>query len=264
LAVFFAILGENPAYLWAVVAELVLIVLILGITQSGRHLHDLWLDYRLLAEQLRQIQFLAPLGRVTPSFRVPAYASESDIQASWAGWLYRALVREAGMTCARHEARFLQSFRQSLRTKVVEQAHYHASNSRSLSVLHDRLHKLGQGLFFVTLVACAGHFFASWALPAGGSHELWGRALTVLTVVLPACGAALAGIQSHGEFQRIARRSEAMAKRLRQIGSELKDTGGPPTAAELGRIAEAVAEMMTGELLDWRLIVREKPLTLPA
>jgi hypothetical protein len=269
LAVLFAVLGSAPEAHWAIRMELVLILLILVITLLSRRQrwHERWLDYRLLAEQLRQLDFVSRLGRVTPSLRVPAHASFGDPRNSWVHWLNRALVREAGMVSARLDREYLEAFRRRLLSQVVEpQARYHAQAAHTYHVMHERLHWLATGCFLLSFIGCLLDLGLYTRLPAslasfweGGSHI----GLTVSAVFFPTFGAALAGIQSQGEFHRIARRSEAMVERLREIAGRLSRPDDPWSTAALGGVAEGVAEIMTAELLDWQFIFHGKPLTLP-
>ncbi|HEU4589137.1 MAG TPA: DUF4231 domain-containing protein [Gemmatimonadales bacterium] len=269
LAVLFAVLGSAPGAGWAIRLELALILLILVITLQSRRRrwHERWLDYRLLAEQLRQLDFVSRLGRVTPSLRVPAHASFGDPRNSWVQWLNRALVREAGMASARLDRDYLEHVRQRLLHQVVEpQARYHAQSAHTYHILNERLHWLATGCFLLSFLGCLLDLGLYAHLPAslasfwqGGSHI----GLTVSAVFFPTFGAALAGIQSQGEFHRIARRSEAMVERLREIARRLARPDDPWSSATLGAVAEGVAEIMTAELLDWQFIFHGKPLTLP-
>jgi hypothetical protein len=111
------LLGANTheEAVWSVL-ELGLILLILLIYWLGirRHWHKRWIDYRLLAEQLRHMRFLAPLGRTLPAFRVPAHDVHGDPRRSWVNWHFRAIAREAGLVNARIDTGYLEAYRQLL------------------------------------------------------------------------------------------------------------------------------------------------------
>lgn len=258
----------------AALAELAIISSILLITWLGHRFrwHEKWLDYRLLAELFRQHAVLEPLGRVPPSFRVAAHARAGDPSRGWVHWLHRARVREKGMAGGVLNPHARRLRRAELRALVKEQERYHAGNSHRLEKLSHRVHLTGLILFGCTALACIGHLLLPVLVPAGHGTVAHGPALPGLTesaltfvgIMFPAWGAALAGFRSHGEFNRIAQRSHAMAARMRELRHALVGIRRSTTSTTLGQRAEEVAETMVDELLDWRIIFREKPIAIPS
>jgi len=240
------------------VLELLLIAAIFLITGAGRRgcWHQRWMDYRLLAESLRQVQFLAPLGRITISFKVPAHLQPSDPRNSWFNWYFRALARDGGMIPASFNSNYLKLCRQALSEALQGQVQYHRDNHETLEILSKRLHWVAQLSFAVAAFCCILHV-QHWG------HGLMSLAINLGTIVLPAFGAALGAISNHGEFERLALRSEALADRLASLQKELNHLESD-SSRELGRIAEIFSEVMFGELLDWRFAFLEKNLELPA
>lgn len=268
LAVFFALLGyalgwsdEHHPYhryerVW-IFSELVLILFILFIIKLGgrRRWHERWMDYRLLAEQLRQMRFLMPLGRITPSFRVPVYYARGDPRNTWVNWHFRAIIREAGIVNARIDAAYLNAYRDLLsKQEIQSQVLYHQENAERSHRLYHRLHGAGTGLFYSTLFVSVYHLLFHAA----------GTWATVLSAVFPAFGAAATGIRGQAEFQRIAERSHAMSQRLEEVAGEAMDPNRALSSKRLGQIAEAAAEIMTAEILDWRMVFLNKPLMFPS
>jgi hypothetical protein len=99
------------------------------------------------------------------------------------------------------------------------------------------------------------------------------NSLTLLAAVLPAFGAALAGIREQGEFLRVSKRSLAMHDRLVQFKEQLeslrkpKNPGDPPPMLESGPVIEiaiSVIQLMVDEVLDWRVVFQDRPLETPA
>jgi len=255
LAVFFALLipTTGTLYYW-VSCELVLIGLIIGITLVGnlKRWHERWIDYRLLSEQLRQLRFLSPLGLTTPAFRVPAHDTYGDPRSTWVNWHFRAIVREAGMVGVRIDKEYLAAYRDFLsRQEITGQIEYHMRNSPRFHRIHGTLHIMGIVLFVLTFFAVLVHFF--W-------HS---DVLTLISAVFPALGAAFYGIRTQGEFEQIAKRSDAMSAHLENLRSELVKADFVPSYRLLGRIAENTAEVMSSETLDWRIVFQSKRLVLP-
>ena len=255
LAVLFALLPPIPWFenLW-VLCELALIIMIIAITAVGnlKHWHERWIDYRLLSEQIRHLRFLAPLGLTTPAFRVPAHDTYGDPRSSWVNWHFRGIVREAGMVGTRIDREYLTSYRDFLsRQEISAQIDYHKRNSPRFHRIHHNLHLIGGGLFVLTLIACLAHLYVH--------NDL----LTILAAILPAFGAAFYGIRTHGEFELIAKRSDAMSAHLENLRNEIEKTDFVPSYRLLGQIAENTAEVMSSETLDWRIVFQSKRLVLP-
>lgn len=240
--------------------ELFVISAIIAITVWGSlaRWHDRWIGYRFLAEQLRHLIFLAPLGRTTPAFRIPAYAAHDDPRNTWVSWHFRAIVREAGMLSFRMDARSLEWYRKLLMGELSDQVNYHARVADRSRLIGRRLQRLTTALFILTAVVVLFHLFGPLA---GTSAEPWA---TVLSAVIPAFGAALAGIAGQAEFHRIVKRSGALKESLGGLADALaRGDESPPRSEFLGQKAELMAQVMTDEVLDWRTVVRERPLTLP-
>ncbi len=241
---------------WLVLTEIILISFIILTTWYGKRKrwHERWIDYRFLAEQLRQMRFLAPLGILLPSFSIPAHHANNDLHNNWINWYFRASAREAGLPNVRIDQAYLEAGRTLLTIGEVEgQIHYHEINASRFHILSHRLHHLGLLLFALTGIACLSHLYY---------HGEYSRWLTLLSGVLPAFGAAFAGILFQGEFQRLAQRSEAMTRELGRINNNL--TILPELSHEnLCLMANEVANIMITEVLDWRILLHDRPLNLP-
>jgi hypothetical protein len=271
-AVLVALLGLLSAGIAAwFIGELALILLILALIGAGHRgrWHQRWLDYRLLAEGLRQMMFLAPLGRVPASFQVPAHLQASDPRSSWAHWSFRNRVRATGLTPARLDDDYLPECRSLLAQAIGEQIRYHSGTEHSYRRLCKHLHVAGKGLFLLAAIGCALHLLLQF-IGAGHGAGIEPRtgadglttALYITAIALPAFAAALAAILHQGDFERIATRSGALALQLDRLLDELK--AARPNSRELGRIADRFSELMLAEIVDWRFVFLAKDLELPA
>jgi hypothetical protein len=265
LSAFFGIYREKlPEAFWIELALITAILILVWLGNQRLHLHERWIDYRLLAEGFRQMQYLIPLARVTPAFEVPAHLEE-DPGRTWFNWYFRAIARELGMISARMDAAFLETYRRVLADAVREQVTYHAETSAKMELAHHRLHSLVvRWLFPSTLVACLFHLILE------GSRHLWLSKLvadaavlllSLCAVVLPAVGAAVEGISHQGEFERIFRRSKALRARLSALLKALSNSGRTMSSKELGAQAEYFCQIQLLEQADWRAAFVSKPLT---
>ncbi len=237
--------------------ELALLLSIIGITTSAHrfHLQDRWIEYRFLAERLRGLILLTPLGESMPAFKIAAYAKNSDPSNSWVIWHFAAIAREAGLISNRLDATVIRRYRTFMARYLAEQVEYHRRIASRFAKVERRLHRAGVTLFAMTLCAVVAHLFYRDA-----------TALTLLSAGLPACGAAIIGIVGQAEFHRVATRSEALAESLSQLLETLRlgESDAGQASRDLRTIAQSVAEVTQSELLDWRIVFRERPMTLPS
>jgi hypothetical protein len=265
-ASFAALLGYVSV--WATVVEGIVIVWILSLIVRERlgRWSKRWLHYRQLAEQLRQLELLWPIGRVLPSFRVPAHAADDDPSHAWVNWLFRARVREMGLVNAHLSPSYLHAYRECrLRPRIDEQVTYHLRTADRNGRLEHNVRVWASALFGATLLVCVGHMlhnarwhtlYESLADAAGWENA----ALTLIAVLLPAIGAAFAGIASQSEFARLVRQSKAMAHRLGTLRVQLERSSAPLRSDSISKTAEAVTELMTAELVAWQSTFRLKVL----
>lgn len=236
---------------WFAVLELSLILLVLLLIHRGRQqdCHHRWLDYRLLAERLRQAAFLMPIGIVGQG-ALPAYESHEDRAHAWIEWLTRTVIRSDGIPNASIDAGHRQHYREFLSRIVAGQIEYHHTNAERNRRIVNTLHYANLILLGLIITACAVHIFHL-------IHDAEAE-LTIAAAVLPAFGATIAGILSQGEFKRIAHRSSGMAAHLKKIGQRL-ETPVPTTEFLLEQANQTIA-IMSQELSDWRIIFRVKPI----
>jgi hypothetical protein len=236
-------------------AELLLILSISVITFRGikRDWHRRWIDYRILAENFRQALFLAPLGRVNPSFNIPVYSQQSDPRDKLLDWYFRAKVREAGMAKGTLDKAHLTLYKMNLQQAIKGQITYHHNNTGRHELLSRRIRQASYGLFGLAGVSCVIHFTPEHWYPEGIS-----LGLNLCTIVLPAFGAALGAIAHQGEFEKISMQSKDTKERLVKLSMKLNDA--QETSEELGNIAEKFSEIMIGELLGWRFAFIHKSL----
>ncbi|NMG45131.1 hypothetical protein GPA22_15520 [Aromatoleum toluvorans] len=261
LAVLFSLLGYAlgmPPEQWGpfIVGELTLIAVIVAVTVVGNRSrwHQRWMEFRLLAEQLRHMRFLLPLGLTTPALAVPGHHRDGDPRDGWGNWYLNAVIREAGLLPIRIDRGLLAAYARYLAChELPAQAAYHRGNARRCARIARRTEFAAGGLFGLTLAACAAHLLI---------HGEIGRWLTLAAAALPAFSAACSGILNQGEFQRIASRSAAMHERLSEFCSRLRSSSAC-SLQRLASAAEEAAETMSGELLDWRVIFMKRRLILP-
>lgn len=257
-----------------IIAELLVIVGILVLTYRGRtrKWHQRWIDYRTQAEHLRLSRCLILFGGGSPQVVYEEHLSTYGNPANtWMNWHYRAIERAAGLPNLIFNEQFLTSCQEIWRDGLIKgQINYHHSSFELFEKMNKRLHKTGNFLFIATLVACMIHLAHLWV-----EHDprfSWipenaGTWMTVLCAFLPALGAAFAAIRSHSEVQRLAQRSKAMEDTLTQFQADIAAvpiTGNALNSVKLRSHANRVNDLMTNEMLDWRVVFQDRPLGLPS
>ena len=276
-AVFFALLpwafswkGE-AAVLGCLLAEAGAIALIITLVLVGkrRHWHERWMDYRLVAELVRQVRFLFPLGGGKPFPRLAQHLHGYSPFNDWTYWHVRAIERAIGLPAAKLTPDYLRDSLRYTQTVVESQVAFHATNFHRCEKLDHRLHLAGVGLFLLTAAGIAGHFVCLYFHHdmAPSLHDGMSSWLTFACAFFPALGAALAAINNQGEFTRIAKRSLAMREHLAQIDQEARaliESRTPPTFPQATALALRAAQLMVDEVLDWRVVFLDRPSELPA
>jgi hypothetical protein len=283
LAVLFAVLHfalkDHQGFDWSLVftmielAALSSVLLIYGNGKKGGW-HQRLVDYRLLAEYIRQMLFLVPLGPgEVSSPHIPAHMAGGDPKTTWMYWHYRSVRREIGLIRARFSSEYLESIRSfTCKDCIGSQVEYHRNNARRFQVMDQRFARWAKYLFILALVAACFAALLHWEyikmmLPAS---RIWPMLPGVLTAgaatVFPAVGAALAGIRSQGEFERVKKRSKAMTDALEVILKQLRATAKgnvPMLSIELNEDVAGAGQLMVDELLDWRIVFKDRPLPEP-
>jgi len=242
--------------------ELGVIVTILSLVLIGRrrHWHERWIDYRLGAELIRHLRIVAPLGGERPFSQAPAHHATYGLPgATWMDWYARAASRVVGLPNAVVDEAHVAACLLHVEQLVAGQITYHETNARRCNSIEHRLHTLGVILFGLALGACVLHLLHI-VLPS--------PLLTFLCGFFPALGAALAGIGNQGEFRRMSKRSMAMQEQLKPLlgkakalRAHLQPLGAPPSR-KAANLASDVALLLVKEVLDWRVVILDRPLHL--
>ena len=233
--------------LWIMI-EVILLLLLLGAPLFSRHQRMLerWISYRFLAERLRSSYFLAFVGPGSSRDRLrrPGYGSDpSEV------WIRRALTE---IIACRPHVRIGSSDLAALRHYLSDvwiggQIRYHRKAAGRQGAWENRLLLATVVLFGVTLVVAFLH------MQRTGYKESLDRWLIVLSICLPAIGAAVHGIRVQAQFRRQCQRYTRMVGLLDQLKSDMDH------ASSLARIREVAAEterVMREENSDWFGVMR--------
>lgn len=246
-----------------ILAEFLCLMVIVGVVMGGgtRRWHLRWLEYRVLAELVRQLSILAPLGggRPLPS-RQAHLAVYGDPTRSWMYWQMHAIGRAVGVPDVVVDQAYVREHAHRLLDIAEDQLAYHKHSQKRLATIHHRLQRIALFVFGLSIVAIVVHF----GFVAMGDESRWsatGRWLVLVSALAPTFGASLASINNQGEFARLEKRSGAMVVGLGGMREALRamvdrlDAGETVTVAEVTDRASRMVAMMLEENADWRVVV---------
>lgn len=231
--------------------------------------HGRWLAARFLAEELRQLRFLALVGLGQDPYHERRHESLAfykgpqrwllDITSSLAGRLARELPPPTEREVPRLRAWMKEHW-------IEDQLHYHSQNADRKSHLAHRYHVAGLTLFGTTIFAAILHMLGvghSHGSAEGLAHSPWnlGNLLTFLAVTLPAWGSAMQAVENQLELHRIVSRSRRMTRKLKSARARLIRA---ETIEELRAIAEHVRLITGAENHEWLALLGFRDPRLPA
>ena len=151
------------------------LVLLDSMTRTTQRWQERWLDYRVIAERLRCLQFLRPFRRH---------------RESWVEWYIRRYERALGPPHGTIRTSDIAHFAKQLADREIpEQQKYHRANFRQIWLLDRRLSAAARIAHASTIVV-AGLFGISAYYFGGTSRVPWMPIAIVVFFVLPAMAAA--------------------------------------------------------------------------
>ncbi|MFN9719946.1 MAG: hypothetical protein ACK58L_14695 [Planctomycetota bacterium] len=245
------------------VAELLVIILMYSISEASK-MEDWNMAYtesRIMAEALRMMEHLGPMGVHTPLPRLPYYlrgAKETpEPDRMWSVWYFRALVRMAPIRLHSGHIPSIADHRMSLEKLVEGQRTYHEKNAARQLAIHHDIESIS-GLLFVLVFLCVALQLADIA---NKGHALAAVGLLVC-VGAPSLIAALHGLASQIEITRLHQRSASVAALLSEQYRRIEhlDFSKSPDNAETvwGYTAEVLstASLLMDETAGWSMLYR--------
>ena len=254
---------KDPSFLGLIEVFSLLIALGVFLYAYRKKFHERWMDYRLLAERLRELTFLLPINRVPQMTQFLDKAELSNNRVAWVDWYYRAIVREAGLYKASMTDAYLKGYKDWLSTQIQSQIGHHQHNYRKMSRIHLVLTITKVTVFILAILLAFTHVFKenleAWlnSLP-----ETIQENLPFWSIMLPVLAASLHAFASQGEIEHLSDRSKKQYRELEYQLGLLKDQL-PINSQDLGDSAEKLAGIMSGELTDWHIVYVNKGVPLP-
>ena len=225
--------------------------------------HERWMDYRLLAELLRELQFLVPLGGGKPLPRVPRHLEVyGNPTQTWMYWYVRAIARQIGIPTAKVTSDYMHDCLDFLGRLAgdepgVGQHGFHIQAEKRARNIDKRLRCTANFLFGGSILVVVGRLTMAICTHEPFWSSGWARGLLILAAFFPACGAALEGINNQGDFIRIAKRSAAMASGFHRYALRISalQKAPSPQLEDVVPLSSNIADTMIAEVVDWRAVV---------
>ena len=244
--IFFPFLAGGP-----IVAQMVVngLVLIDARTRTTRRWHERWLDYRVIAERLRCLRFLRPLGLGLNG----AAQRHGD---SWVEWytrrLQRALDHPNGTIEGSDPAHFAERLSE---IEIPDQIKYHDAAFRQLGTLDHRLSAAASATLAATIASAVLFMIAAY-LAGGVDNVSWKSLAWVLLFVLPAAAAAFTAMRAGADLDLLAERSATTSATLAELQRVIRSTDMTYDRAAVA--ATKVAGIMGDELSEWRFVFESR------
>jgi hypothetical protein len=236
---------------------------------TARRWHSRWINYRLVAELIRGLHFLAPIGGPRPTFRVVTVQdhllSYGDPAEAWMLWHARAIARELGLPMVRVDLVYLKNYIAFLKQELTtKQRDFHETTELRSVAIDGRLRRLGSLFFVLTFCAVLVHVMGLGMWLRTGARPGWYEdhfmEILLACAALPAFASALAAIRNQGEFLRLYRRSSAMKESFHRVNKKLDELSisTDVNLTAVTDIAGDLSQLMLNEFLDWRVVFKDR------
>ena len=225
------------------------------VTVREQRYHDRWLDYRSIAEKLRHIIMLLPLGRPGIDAELPPTLGENDARAHWTNWYVRAATREAGVLSGQlFDPEYRQACHALLRHWLVRgqiRYHFHAA-AKAHAPLH-LLHKYRYVIFTFLVLSPVVDFVTE---PISEAHHIKRLLIECIAELVffcvPAIFGSLYAFTRLSDFENIEVRGRAELQRLMRVDRELSERSDQ-ASVDLLRATTMTSHAMLAELVEWRV-----------
>ena len=228
------------------------LVLVDAMVRVRRRWQERWLDYRVVAEQLRWLRFRYSFGlgaaRQTPI--------EPRGTRSWIDWYAQRMAHALGPPQGKIDAASIAAAAHELtESEIPRQIEYHRVTFRQLGQLERRLSFSAQA----ALVAAAAVAILLMFGPtrAGGLASIgWKQFAIGLLAVLPATTTALNGMRLEADLVRLVERSAQTIALLFRVKRVI--LASPEDYDHVAANMQRLAAIMGSELAEWRSVIESR------
>jgi hypothetical protein len=263
--------GENSNIINVIGFSLQVVLLywmvrVIGERNEKNKWHQKFIDYRILAECLKNQSFLVPFGITLREVRISAYNKNDSI--SWINWQLRNVIRDLGLPNIAIDKSTLEDALSNLNNKlIVEQINYHKKNWYKIGVIAKRLEKLAVVLFTLGALATVTRVIIHYACQIN-PNLIWLPSpehkviklptfINMISLLLPAFGTAAFSLGGQAGFDKLVQRHNYMQEQLKNMSDEINEPKDESFLKIRNRVFKIIS-FMIDEVADWRMFIKSK------
>jgi hypothetical protein len=228
--------------------------------------HQKFIDYRILAECIKNQSYVTILGVTLRDIEISAYAENDSI--SWINWYLRNITRGIGLPNIIIDREIIEesivNFNKEL---ILDQMQYHKKSFDKISTVGKKLEKIGV-LFFssgalITVIRIVVHYACQinpsliWLPNPGHKIIKLPVFINMLSLLLPAFGAVMFSLGAQAGFDKLAQRHLYMKDHLTNISAEIQRIKNESFITVRKKLFKVVT-FMIDEVTDWRMFIKGK------
>lgn len=218
--------------------------------------HKKFTDYRIIAESLRILIFIMPIGYTSREIR------GSCSGFPWYKWYLRNFIRTAGLPDIKINRNQLKKYLQCVIDQFIKgQIVYHKEKAAMYGRINKRLSKLAN-LFFVLGVCTIGTRAIIYYLIQYGimPDVFWGINFTyvngLIITIFTVLGTLLFSVLGQSGFENLQQKNELIKSQLEELDKTKEYIG--ETYTEISSFILMVGELAINEVSEWRVFVKSK------
>jgi hypothetical protein len=220
---------------------------------SSRHRwQERWLDYRVVAERLRWLNFRCRFGLGAGRLSHPA----TPMNLPWTDWYLQRWARAMGPPQGKIDAASIAAAAdQLLNVEIPDQIKYHRVAVRQLGKLERRLSFAAHSALVAALGVAVALGIA--ALRLGSLTAVgWNPLAIALLAVLPSTMTGLNGLRVNADLVRLVERSAQTTVSLFRVRHVI--AAAPRDYDHVAFGMQQLASILGNELADWRFVIESR------
>jgi hypothetical protein len=211
-----------------------------------------WIEYRVVAEELRWLGFRHLFGLSVDK----SNQAWPQRNASWVEWYLERTARALGPPQGELDAATIATVADHLANVVIPgQIDYHRKTFRQLGFLERRLSVAARGALLGALAVAASLAIA--AIKAGSLDAVgWKPFAIALLAALPATMTALNGMRVEADLIRLVERSAQTIALLFRVKRMI--VAAPRDYDHVSSNMQRLASVMGAEVAEWRLVIESR------
>jgi Protein of unknown function (DUF4231) len=228
------------------------VVLVDSAFRARHRWQERWLDYRVIAEQLRWLGFRYVFGLGARQLARP----DSRRIASWTDWYLERTARALGPPQGQFDLASIAAAADQLKNvEIAEQIEYHRKTFRQLGVLEKRI-SIGAHAALLASLAVAV-LLALAAIRAGSLEAVGWRPFAIaLLAALPSTMAALNGMRVEADLVRLVERSAQTVALLFRLSRSI--AAAPRDYDHVSSSMQRFVSIIGNELAEWRFVIESR------